>query len=101
MRMRAQGEAFMSWEIHSTPLEVRLEIPRPSPVTQGTNQRGSEFHRCNVLQIMMMGSLEASVEEAQRIPENLPPVINDLDIEEEEVAIENRSEYLLKVNCNF
>lgn len=47
--------------------------------------------------IMMMGSLESSVEEAQRIPENLPPVINDLDIEEEEVAIENRSEYLQKV----
>ncbi|XP_042226005.1 ubiquitin-like domain-containing CTD phosphatase 1 [Homarus americanus] len=47
--------------------------------------------------IMMMGSLEASVEEVQRIPEDLPPVINDLDIEEEEVAIENRSEYLLKV----
>ncbi|KAG7166771.1 Ubiquitin-like domain-containing CTD phosphatase 1-like [Homarus americanus] len=46
--------------------------------------------------IMMMGSLEASVEEVQRIPEDLPPVINDLDIEEEEVAIENRSEYLLK-----
>lgn len=47
--------------------------------------------------IMMMGSLEASVEEAQRIPDDLPPVINDLDIEEEEVAIENRSEYLQKV----
>ncbi|KAK7063089.1 Ubiquitin-like domain-containing CTD phosphatase 1 [Halocaridina rubra] len=47
--------------------------------------------------IMMMGSLEASVEEAQRIPDNLPTVINDLDIEEEEVAIENRSEYLKKV----
>ncbi|XP_068218962.1 ubiquitin-like domain-containing CTD phosphatase 1 [Palaemon carinicauda] len=47
--------------------------------------------------IMMMGSLESSVEEAQRIPENLPHVINDLDIEEEEVAIENRSEYLRKV----
>lgn len=51
-----------------------------------------------VFQIMMMGSLEASVEEAQRIPDDLPPVINDLDIEEEEVAIENRSEYLQKVN---
>ncbi|XP_050698531.1 ubiquitin-like domain-containing CTD phosphatase 1 [Eriocheir sinensis] len=47
--------------------------------------------------IMMIGSLESSVAEAQRIPENLPPVINDLDIEEEEVAIENRSEYLQKV----
>ncbi|CAL4122732.1 unnamed protein product [Meganyctiphanes norvegica] len=49
--------------------------------------------------IMMMGSLESSVEEAQRIPENLPPVINDLDIpEEEEVAIENREEYLHKID---
>ncbi|KAK4323488.1 hypothetical protein Pmani_005803 [Petrolisthes manimaculis] len=47
--------------------------------------------------IMMMGSLESSVEEAQRVPEDLPMVINDLDIEEEEVAIENRAEYLHKV----
>lgn len=48
--------------------------------------------------IMMMGSLESSVEEAQRIPENLPTVINDLDIpEEEEVAIEKRDEYLYKI----
>lgn len=47
--------------------------------------------------IMMMGSLESSVEEAQRVPEDLPTVINDLDIEEEEVAIENRAEYLHKV----
>ena len=47
---------------------------------------------------MMIGSLESSVAEAQRIPENLPPVINDLDIEEEEVAIENRAEYLQKVS---
>ena len=46
---------------------------------------------------MMIGSLESSVAEAQRIPENLPPVINDLDIEEEDVAIENRAEYLNKV----
>lgn len=50
---------------------------------------------------MMMGSLEASVEEAQRIPDDLPPVINDLDIEEEEVAIENRSEYLQKVRHSY
>ena len=46
---------------------------------------------------MMMGSLESSVADAQNIPENLPPVLNDLDIEEEEVAIENRQDYLSKV----
>jgi len=47
--------------------------------------------------IMMMGSLESSVADAQNVPENLPPVLNDLDIEEEEVAIENRQDYLSKV----
>lgn len=47
---------------------------------------------------MLIGSLEAAVEEAQTIPDDLPSVLNDLDIPEDKiVAIKDRSEYLLKV----
>lgn len=47
--------------------------------------------------IMMMGSLEDDIAEASSMPKNLPEVINDLDIEEEEVAVENHDIYLAKV----
>lgn len=46
---------------------------------------------------MMMGSLEEDILEAATTPTNLPDVVNDLDIEEEEVAIENQEIYLAKV----
>ena len=40
---------------------------------------------------MMMGSLEEDIESIRVPPEDLPDVVNDLDIgDEEEVAIENR-----------
>merc|ERR1740119_72735 len=35
--------------------------------------------------LMMMGSLEETIAETQSKPENLPEVINDFDIDEEEV----------------
>ncbi|KAB7502329.1 Ubiquitin-like domain-containing CTD phosphatase 1 [Armadillidium nasatum] len=48
--------------------------------------------------IMLIGSLESAVEEAQTIPDDLPPVLNDLDIPEDKiVAVKDRSEYLSKV----
>lgn len=47
--------------------------------------------------LMMMGSLEEDIAEANTAPTNLPDVVNDLDIEEEEVAIENQEVYLAKV----
>ncbi|XP_056647963.1 ubiquitin-like domain-containing CTD phosphatase 1 [Diorhabda sublineata] len=47
--------------------------------------------------LMMMGSLEEDIVEANTAPTNLPEVVNDLDIEEEEVAIENQDVYLAKV----
>lgn len=47
--------------------------------------------------IMMMGSLEEDIAEASKAPENLPEVINDLDIEDEEVAIESQEIYLAKI----
>lgn len=47
--------------------------------------------------IMMMGSLEEDIEEASTPPEDLPEILDDFDIEEEEVAIENKEIYLAKV----
>lgn len=47
--------------------------------------------------IMMMGSLEETIVETQTKPENLPEVINDFDIEEEEIAIPDKEEYLAKI----
>lgn len=46
---------------------------------------------------MMMGSLEEDIEEVNTAPTDLPEVVNDLDIEEEEVAIENQEVYLAKI----
>jgi ubiquitin-like domain-containing CTD phosphatase 1 len=44
---------------------------------------------------MMMGSLEEDIADASVPPEDIPDVVNDLDIEDEEVAIENREVCLL------
>lgn len=40
--------------------------------------------------IMMMGSLEEDIANAAVPPEDMPEVLNDLDIEDEEVAVENK-----------
>jgi ubiquitin-like domain-containing CTD phosphatase 1 len=47
--------------------------------------------------IMMMGSLEEDIMEANTAPADLPTVVNDLDIEDEEIAIENQEVYLAKI----
>jgi len=47
--------------------------------------------------LMMMGSLEETIKESQTKPENLPEVINDLDIEEDEVAVQDREVNLDKI----
>ena len=47
--------------------------------------------------IMMMGSLEQDITTVTTAPENVDEVINDLDLTEEEIALENREEYLAKV----
>lgn len=39
--------------------------------------------------IMMMGSLEDDITQANTIPEGIPDVVNDLDIDDAEIAIEN------------
>lgn len=46
---------------------------------------------------MMMGSLEEHILEANTAPVDLPEVVNDLDIEDEEIAIENQEVYLAKI----
>lgn len=57
----------------------------------------SQIKLKNGFKIMMMGSLEEDIAEASTTPENLPEVVNDLDIEDEEVAVENHDIYLGKV----
>jgi len=47
--------------------------------------------------IMMMGSLEESIIDTQTKPADLPEVVNDFDVEEEEIAIENKQDNLLKI----
>ena len=47
--------------------------------------------------LMMMGSLEETIIESQKKPENLPEVINDLDIEEDDVAVQDKDINLEKV----
>merc|ERR1719312_728206 len=44
-----------------------------------------------------MGSLEETIKDTQTKPEDIPEVLNDFDIEEEEIAIENREDYLQKI----
>ena len=50
---------------------------------------------------MMMGSLEEDISIATTAPENQDDVINDLDLTEEEIALENREEYLNKVGSLY
>lgn len=38
---------------------------------------------------MMMGSLEEDITQVNVLPDCMPEVVNDLDIEDEEVAIEH------------
>ncbi|KAF5298155.1 hypothetical protein FQA39_LY02579 [Lamprigera yunnana] len=47
--------------------------------------------------IMMMGSLEEDIAQVNTTPADMPEVVNDFDIEEEEVAIENKDIYLAKI----
>ena len=46
---------------------------------------------------MMMGSLEEDIAEVNKTPVNLPEIVNDFDIEEDDVAIEDQDIYLAKV----
>lgn len=48
--------------------------------------------------LMLMGSREEDIAEASQAPENLPDVVNDLDVGEEEVVIEKAEIYLAKIN---
>lgn len=47
--------------------------------------------------LMLMGSLEEDIAQINTAPLDIPEVINDLDIEEEEIAIENQEVYLSKI----
>lgn len=47
--------------------------------------------------LMLMGSREEDIAEASHAPENVPDVVNDLDIEEEEIEIEKAEVNLRKI----
>lgn len=47
--------------------------------------------------IMMMGSLEEDIAQIIKAPIDMPEVVNDLDIEDVDIAIENQEIYLSKV----
>ncbi|KAL0277049.1 UNVERIFIED_CONTAM: hypothetical protein PYX00_004470 [Menopon gallinae] len=47
--------------------------------------------------IMMMGSLEEDISQVNVLPDSMPEVVNDLDIEDEEVAIEHMEVNLSKI----
>lgn len=51
--------------------------------------------------LMLMGSREEDIAEASQAPENVPDVINDLDIEEEEVEIEKAEVNLRKIQIRI
>ncbi|EFN79180.1 Ubiquitin-like domain-containing CTD phosphatase 1 [Harpegnathos saltator] len=51
--------------------------------------------------VMLMGSREEDIAEASQAPENVPDVINDLDIEEEEVEIEKAEINLRKIQIRI
>ncbi|XP_043265715.1 ubiquitin-like domain-containing CTD phosphatase 1 [Colletes gigas] len=47
--------------------------------------------------LMLMGSREEDIAEVSQSPKDMPNVVNDLDVEEEEVEIENAEIYLSKI----
>ncbi|XP_014485952.1 PREDICTED: ubiquitin-like domain-containing CTD phosphatase 1 [Dinoponera quadriceps] len=51
--------------------------------------------------LMLMGSREEDIAEASQAPENVPDVINDLDIEEEEVEVEKAEVNLHKIQIRI
>ena len=50
--------------------------------------------------IMMMGTVEEKIDDVNKIPENLPEIVDDFDIEKnvEEVHLQNREENLAKIS---
>ncbi|GFS20047.1 ubiquitin-like domain-containing CTD phosphatase 1 [Elysia marginata] len=49
------------------------------------------------MKIMLMGTKEEQIEKISETPKDIPEVLNDFDIEEENVAIEDREEFLAKI----
>lgn len=49
------------------------------------------------MKLILMGTKEEQIQMISETPTDIPEVVNDFDIEEAEIAIENREEYLAKV----
>lgn len=63
----------------------------------GDNVQLSQLRLKPRMKIMMIGNLEQVIADASAPPEDLPVVVNDFDIEEEDVAVENKDIFLAKV----
>jgi ubiquitin-like domain-containing CTD phosphatase 1 len=48
--------------------------------------------------LIMMGSKETTISDVNKKPENLPVVVDDLDVEPDEIAVQNREENLAKIS---
>ncbi|KAL1450190.1 hypothetical protein WDU94_002637 [Cyamophila willieti] len=57
----------------------------------------SETNVTEGFKLMVMGSLEESIQEASSKPLGIPDIVDDFDIEEDQVAIENKDIYLDKI----
>uniref|UniRef100_A0A8D8QF88 Ubiquitin-like domain-containing CTD phosphatase 1 n=1 Tax=Cacopsylla melanoneura TaxID=428564 RepID=A0A8D8QF88_9HEMI len=57
----------------------------------------SETNVTEGFKLMVMGSLEESIQEASSKPVGIPEIVDDFDIEEDQVAIENKDIYLDKI----
>ncbi|KAK6186193.1 hypothetical protein SNE40_008280 [Patella caerulea] len=57
----------------------------------------SSLHLKPKTKLMMMGTREEELAKVAEPPEDIPEVVNDFDIEEDEIAIENREEFLAKI----
>ncbi|KAI0230348.1 Ubiquitin-like domain-containing CTD phosphatase 1 [Lamellibrachia satsuma] len=57
----------------------------------------SELNLKPKTKIMMMGTREEILADVLEPPTDMPEVLNDFDIEEEEIMMENREEYLAKI----
>ncbi|KAI1285587.1 Ubiquitin-like domain-containing CTD phosphatase 1 [Halotydeus destructor] len=67
---------------------------KPAPDTASIG----ELKLRNKTKLMLMGSKEEDIAGVSRAPENIPEVVNDLDVPDElEIPIANRGEYLAKI----
>lgn len=76
-----------------------LGLKTKSGQLAGDNSLLDDLNYKKNTKIMMMGTIEEKIDDMNKIPENLPEVVNDLDIDQnaDEINLENREEHLAKI----